>query len=228
MAETTLTQFRTEVAAVIGVDNSVAGDQGLIDRWINEGYEDFVRKTRCFADWDDMDLTADTHTYTLPTQPLAILEIYNTANGTQYRMERQTLDDIIEMRRAVSAAPARHYATIGMNLLTVYPTPGEGEAVTIYWIPRPTALTSGSDTPTSVPPEFHQAIAYYAIARAAEYDNHEPSQYGSYYRALYEMQVRECRSSIRNIGGRRNAPLVAGRPASSRISNDRSQIFHSW
>ena len=37
---TTFATFRSNVANKIGLDNTVSGDQGLIDSWINEGYVD--------------------------------------------------------------------------------------------------------------------------------------------------------------------------------------------
>lgn len=224
MAETTLTNYRVRLAATLGLDNSASGDQTLIDAWVNEGYEDLVRRTRCKTAWATIDLTSGTHTYTLPTASMGIHEAYNTSGGSDYPLEQVTLQELIRARANSSSAgyPARMYAVEG-DAITLYPTPGAGETITVYYTPRPAAMSSGSDTPASVPAEFHQAIEYYAAARLAEMDGHEPSGFGAYFRALYEQQVRELRRHVAGGFGRRPARAVAGRRGARTIPSDPSQ-----
>lgn len=223
MASTTLTEYRAAVNAAIGLD-SVA-DNDLLTRWINEGYERFVADTHCYVDTATLALTSGEHTYDLPSGAMAILEMYNNSGADQREFCRVSLPEIVQMRRAVSSAPARYYATAGSNLITVYPTPSADEELTFFYVVRPTAMSGSSETPTGVPAEFQQAIEFHACARAAEFDNHEPSQYGTYYRALYEREVQLCRKAMRNMGGNRSASIVPGYRERG-ISNDRARIYH--
>jgi hypothetical protein len=227
LASTTLTNFRLRVAAILGLDNSSNGDQGLIDAWVNEGYEDFVRRTQCNVDEATMALTSGTDDYTIATSIMAILEIDNSASDQTYGMERLTLPDLLKMRRAAptTASPARYYAFKGSDRLSVFPTPGSSETLTILYVPRPTALSAGSDVPSDVPAEFHQALEYYALHRGGEYDNHGPSQFGAYWMAKYEKAVQECRQAMRQRGGSRAARAQVGR-ATRYVNRDPSVITY--
>lgn len=229
MASTTLTRLRIQVAAVIGTDvTSGSDDETLVTEWINEGMEQFMLDTGCVAKWATMSLTSGTHTYTLPTGAMAIHEVQNEQGGDSYRLERVTLQELVELRRRDGAAPARWYAVVGSNMLSLYPTPGSGETLTVWYVPRPTAMSTGSETPgdgtgnREIPAEFHKAVFEYAAARAAEYDQHGPSQYGTYFRALYEKSVRDCRKAMFGKGGRRPARATVGR-AARRVSSDPSR-----
>jgi hypothetical protein len=213
LASTTLTQFWTRVSAKLGLDNSSNGDRDLITSWVNEGYEDFIRRTHCKVAWDSVALTADTTRYSLPTNVLAILDLYSTSGSQNYTLERTTLPEIQKMLQVSPsvAGPVRFYATDGFTYLHVYPAPASGDTLTVTYVPKPTALSASSDVPSDVPTQFHRALEYFALAEGAEYDNHGPSQFGAYWRALYEKAVLEARGDANRIGGRRHARAQVGR-----------------
>ena len=99
----------------------------LIDMWVNEGYEDILLQTHCRVRGCTMALTSGTNDYTMDTDIMAVMKIYNTSASGSFFLERLTLGDLLDMRQAggtATTAPARYYATSGSNLLTVYPTPG--------------------------------------------------------------------------------------------------------
>lgn len=216
----TLTQYRDHVARIVGLDNSVAGDQGLIDAWVNEGYEDFVRRTECMVLWADLALTEGVDTYTLPAGIMSIKEIVNT--GTSPPLERVTLAELNTMKRATASAPALYYATEGADMLVLYPAPGAGESLTIWYVPTVTALSGGGDIPTAVPAQFHKSIEFYALARAGQFDQSQSSQFGTFWLAAYENDVRECRKANRQHGGQRTARLRLKKP--TWVSSDPSVI----
>lgn len=171
-----------------------------------------------------MTTTAGTHTYTLPAGVMTVKEVLNTEGSTDWTFERSTLAEIINYRRAQGAAPARYYAVEGSNMLTLYPTPGDGETITVWYVPAVTAMTGSSQTPTGVPAEFQQAIEFYALARAAEFDQHAASQFGTYWLARYEQLVRECRKANRQHGGQRTARIRLGKRDKVSLMSDPSRI----
>lgn len=209
----TLAQFRTRISAKLGLDNSASGDQTLIDDWVNEGYEDVLLRTRCKVSSATMDLTAGTADYTLPTDILAAIDMDIATSTDTFPLVRTDAEDILRRRRASTStdSPSRFYAVEGSNLLLVYPTPSAADTITIYYVPRPTALSATSDEPSDIPSEFHKAIEFYALAEGADYDDDASSAQGERYRILYEQKLFELRKSMRWKGGRRLAPASVGR-----------------
>lgn len=191
----------------------MAGDQGLIDGWVNEGVTDFLLRTRLKVSPATMTLTSGEDDYTLPTGILQIIDLYTTSGGNSYRLERVTPFEILELRRASGStdSPARRYAVAGSNLLMVYPTPDAADTVTLYYVPRPATLSSGSDTPSEIPSEFHKAIELFALAEAADYDDDQTSAQGQRYRDEYEKWVQRARRAVTLKGGSRLAPTQVGR-----------------
>lgn len=221
MASRTLAQFRTIVASKIGLDNSTDGDQTLIDMWVNEGMEDVLLQTHCKVRGCTMPLTSGTTDYTLDTDILQIKSVY-TSGGVV--LERLELTDLLDLRRSSSsgAAPSRYYAVAGSNLITVYPTPGTGESLTVYFVPRPTAMTSSSDTPTDVPAEFHKAIEFYALREAADYDDDQSSYIGRYYDTQYKEHIQRIKKMVFMKGGSR-LPVSRLRRGYSTLAHDPSE-----
>lgn len=230
MPETTFEILRLHVSQFTGLEIDPDAEQDIMESWINEGYEQFIADTHCDVDSATLSFTADQHTYDLPTEAMAVLEVYTTgADGTVATMQRCTLQEIIEMRRLnTTGGDARYYSVQGANLILVHPTPdSSSDSLTLYYVPRPTPMTADEDTPEGIPPEYHKAVEFYALARAGEYDENGPSQFGTYWLARYEREVKRCKASIHEMGGNRAAPLTAGMPGwRSQLSNDRSRIFN--
>lgn len=215
----TLTNFRTVVSAKLGLENTVAGDQPLIDGWLNEGIAEVLTRSRVNVAVATMALTVGSSDYTLPTQILALDEIYVTDASTSIlsRMLRVSPQEILNMRIATQqqgAPPVRWYAQSGSSLLMVFPTPATADTLSIYYVPRPTALSAGSDTPSDVPSEWHKAIEYYALFQGGQYINDSASQNGAMYRALYEDELKKLKTAALHRGGRKLSPAVVGRRGS--------------
>jgi hypothetical protein len=129
------------------LDTTAAGaDEVEIDRRVNEGATDFMLRTGIKVQEGNPTLTADEGDYTLDTDILDIMDVYATSGSQDYRMERISVPELLEMRRGASAmvGPARYYATAGANLLMVYPTPTGADELTVYFVPRPVTLSVGS------------------------------------------------------------------------------------
>jgi hypothetical protein len=204
----TLATFRTNIAATLGLDNTTSGDQGLIDGWINEGYQDVLLKTGCFVTADDSLLTAGTQDYAISQSILKTVGLTLTSGSSLYDLERRTVDEILDYRRT-SSSPGLPwiYAVAGANLLMLYPTPNSStDTIRIYYVAAPTTLSAAGDTPSSVPPEWHKLIEWYALWRGADYDDDGSSQQGERYKTQYLDGIKEFRRVIRQKGGSRLAP----------------------
>lgn len=212
MASTTLAQYRTAVAAHIGLNNASGSDeQTQIDRWVGEAYEDVVLRTHCKVRRASMSLTAAEQEYSLPTAAMQILDVYVESDSDSYPLERVTLQEAIQHRRASSAAaPPRVYVQKG-DYLELYPAPASGDSLVVYYVPRPTALTA-NDAPSDVPAEWHQLIEFYALWRACAYDENRPKDEGLYWRVLYDRGITEMKRALGRRGGTR---LAAARPGRS-------------
>jgi len=92
----------------------------------------------------------------------------------------------------------------------VWPTPSESGTITVYYVPRPATLSSGSDTPSEIPAEFHKLVEWYALAEAADYVDDESSGMGALYLQRYEKGIREALKAVSRKGGKL-APNVPGR-----------------
>lgn len=227
----TLSELRTRVSAKLGLDNTASGDQPLIDGWLNEGVREVLLDTHCYVAKATMNLSANVGDYDLPTTILAIHDIYVTSGGEDGMFERVSADEILRRRRADAAVAAtgttRYYAVNGANMLMVYPTPAAADTITIYYVPRPTELSSSAHDPSSttyggVPVEYHKAIEFYALAEGADYDDDSSSAQGERYRALYERQILKTKRRIRNRGGRSLGRATLGRRSRRYLSGDPS------
>lgn len=168
-------------------------------------------------------MTAGVGDYTTDTSMLAIQDLgYTAASGASGPLTRVTPADILRFRTATPASGARvgYYALNGNDLIMLYPTPSSSsDTLTVYYVPRPTALSSTSSTahdPSSetyggIPSEYHKAIELYALAQAAEFMDHQPSQFGVRYRAEYEAKLVEVKRAMRHRGGRSLGPAIVGR-----------------
>lgn len=194
--------MRSQVSIILGLDNTVGGDQTLVDEWINRGIRDVVRRSQCFLDSYSIALVAGDFHAKFPATIYAIKTIHNTSASQNYRMTPLTLAEIEDLRyqQDSSTAPARHYA-ISNDFLALWPTPGTGETIKGIYVPSPTTLSASGETPSEIPTDFHDLPELYAQARAAEYINHLPSNNGVLYRGYYEQRLRELKTVIKKMGG---------------------------
>jgi hypothetical protein len=180
-----------------------SADEVEIDRRVNEGATDFMLRTGIKVQQGNPTLTANEGDYTLDTDILDIMDVYATSGSQDYRMERISVPELLEMRRGASTmvGPARYYATAGANLLMVYPTPTGADELTVYFVPRPVTLSAGSDTPSEIPAEYHPAVEMYALWRLGSMRDDQTSSQGSRYKEDYEALVSRARRTVALMGG---------------------------
>lgn len=204
-----LAAIRSEVTNVIGLDSTAAGtDETLVDQWANEAVLDILLETRCYVASASTSLTADTGDYTFDSAILHVVDCYLTSGGNGYRLTQVTPAKLLDMRvtsNSQATAPVTHFADAGSNMLMFYPIPSTADTVTLYYVPRPTAMSDGTHDPSDttyggIPAEFHRAIVKYAEAEAADYRDDQTSQHGDRYRADYQRWLGKIRKFVNQKG----------------------------
>lgn len=190
----TLAQIRNEVVRVIGLDATAAGpDEILVDQWANEAVIDILLQTRCYVTSATAETTADVEDYTFDSEILHVVDMYITSASNSYRLRQVSPQQLLDMRvtgQSAASAPVSHFAVVGSNMLALYPTPSDVETFTLYYVPRPSAMTDGTHDPSvpaygGIPSEFHRAIVKYTEAEAADYRDDKSSDQGDRYRSDY-------------------------------------------
>lgn len=115
---------------------------------------------------DTLDVNADSETVTLPADVVEILSLYTS----DYLLQPLTEQEFALLGTSASTGPQVYVVDGSSTTLRIrpYPTESEADALTIYYVQRPTALSSDSDTPSELPAEFHDLIAEGAIYRIAQ------------------------------------------------------------
>jgi len=138
-----------------------------------------------------MNLTTGQGDYNLDTSILAIEDIYTTSGSANFRLTRKSSTDLVNLRLfSVTTSPEQLYALSGANLLMLYPAPLQADVLTIYYVPRPTALSSATDDPSTnslggIPSEFHYGLELYMQWKAADAFDDESSSNGETYKRMY-------------------------------------------
>jgi hypothetical protein len=195
----TLGEFRNVISSKIGLDNTGGSpDQQLMNRWINEGVVQVLLRTRCRVNTQSFNLVSGTAEYSLEAvavNTLGIQDALRTVAGTQHRLNRVSLDELLQIRTGqVSATGGYYYTVEGGDLFATYPVPAANESVLLYRIVRPTAMSADAHDPANatyggVPTEFHKAIEYWALAEAADFDDDSSSGMGEKYRNDFMQEI---------------------------------------
>jgi hypothetical protein len=183
------------VAGALGLDfdpaSPTTGDGLRLAGWANDAVIDMLRRSHCYVLSSTMATTSGVGDYTLDSNILAIEDIYSTSSGSSFRLTRKSSTDLVNLRLAsVTTSPIQMYALSGANLLMIYPAPLQAATITIYYVPRPTALSDPVDDPSTstlggIPPEFHYGLELYMQWKAGEAFNDESSSNGESYRRQY-------------------------------------------
>lgn len=207
-----LTEFRTAVANELGL--SVTDEVQTIDDALNYAVKTVLEDTHCYVIPGDIALTFNGVNWNF-TWDAAILDVHDlfftAADGTQDPLERVSLAEINRMRGVGNpGGPVRFYNVEGWNLLMFFPAPGASDVLTIFFVPVPTPMTSGTHDPSNVtyggvPEVLHRGIFYRALADLASYDDDQSSSQGQRYREWYKDELTRYRTIIRKRGGNRNA-----------------------
>ena len=224
----TLTVLRSRVSKRLGLDETASGtEETLVTYELNDAVRDFLLRTRANVNRASITISVETDDLDTSTNILALLNISVTGTDSQQWLpERTSPTEILRMRRASSVTTggvARFYASQGNSMLMFYPPLGVNAVVTIYYVPRPTEMSTGAHDPSNetyggIPVEYHPALIEYAAWKMADYDDDSSSDMGLRYQAQYERLVKQAIKNIRGKGGRALGRVVVGRRGPVRTS----------
>ena len=227
----TLATLEGNVAGVLGLDwdstAPTAGDGPRLLGWANDAVVDMLRRTHCYIVCGTITLTANVADYRLPSSIIAIDDVYMTSSGANFRVRRQTTTDLINMRLyQTTTSPVQMYALNGVDMLMVFPTPIQADTLTVYYVPKPTALASPTDDPSTstlggIPTEYHYGLELYMMWKAGDAFDDESSQSGESYRLQYEGDpntapgtsrrdgfIGTMKKDVRKKGGKHQAAII--------------------
>lgn len=222
----TLTTLQTNVATELGLNTT--DDGSTITKHLNDAVIDVLLRTRCYVTTATMSETSGTGDYTLDTGLLVANKAYVTASGTDFPMEPMGIDELIDLRlNATSASPARFYAVQG-TLVSVYPTPSAADTVTIFYVPRPTAMSSGANDPSTatyggIPAEFHVGLELYAQWKMGSQSDDASSGQGARYKQDYEEFLRRMKRQLTHKLGAKLPRARVGRASRLSVRHDNSR-----
>jgi hypothetical protein len=221
-----LDEFRNRVARAIGMSTEDTGDLALIDGWVNEGTVQFLDRTKANVLTASLLTTAGVGDYTLDTDIMSFTDAWYSQSGGNQDMVLEQVDsrEILRLRRQASSASApRLFALQGAHLLMLYPAALSSlDTLHILYTPRPSLISDVQHSPEDatrggVPPEYHPVIEAYAKWKAAEAEEHKPSQFGLAFQAEFEKGCALARSSMNRKSGVFKARKVGGGGGRSRL-----------
>ncbi len=200
-----------------------SGDQALIDSWVNEAVLQFLRDTKMVVRTASLNFTANVGDYTLDDDVLSFIDAWVDPDVGQSTFLQQISNaDLLRMRLLTenAAPPTMYYSLDGTDILRFYPTPHTSDdTMHILYVPRPTlSLSSSSHTPSNtayggIPSEYHPTLEAYAKWKAAESEEHGPSQSGVTFMTMYEDGVRKAIATKNRKAGVMKGRARVGAPS---------------
>ena len=204
-------EFALRVTHAIGIDAATANsatsqEYTLFLSWLNEGIIQFLRKTKVYKQTAVLSVTAGTADYSVDSNVLAMEDLYFSPSGGQARMLKQIdSSEIRDMRIMVtSTADAPQWFAYEGNLIMLYPAPqSSSDRLHLVYVPRPAALSTTADSPSTIPAEYHPVIEAYVKWKAGEHANDKASGNGQAFKQEFEAGCVDTRvSEIRKAGMR--------------------------
>ncbi len=213
-------QLITVVSAKLGLDSTVASDErALTDRWANESVVEVLLRTHCYTEIGDMALTAGVSEYRTDDDVLALQNDRVSSSTRSGTFEVVTLEEMIARQSANVALDRSGVSVVAYegNLLIVHPTPGAGESIRYFYVPRPTPMTDDAHDPSTatyggIPTEYHKALEYYMLWQGAEYDDKRAAMGPQDYNSAFEGLCKEYRKRHRQKAQRGLRPSRVGYP----------------
>lgn len=166
----TLDELRNYVRDRLSIAASDSTKQTQIDNILNTEYRRLCAEERLNIERTTMGLVANSQLADLPNDWQETIAIRFGANVLQpINLQRfAELDAASENGTETSDGPSMYYQE-SPERIRVWPTPTEtnSTALTIWYVARPDAMTSGGNSPTALPVEYHDLLAEMAVARIA-------------------------------------------------------------
>lgn len=199
-------QLKTRVTRKLGLDSTSGSDeQDMIGEHLNEAVVEILLETHCRLARSTAALTSGSEDYELDTDILAIHEIIDSGGIPLVRVTETEMHNL--RQGAATSTSSMRYAVAGSNMLMVWPEPSSTQTLTIYYVPRPTAMSSATHDPSTatyggIPSEHHKAIEFYALWQGADYDDDNSSGQGDRYLRDYSNALSRIKKDRVFKGGR--------------------------
>lgn len=215
---TSMTNFLTGIRARLRETSASTWTDTELRRWSQEACRDVARRTKCFEKTGTVSVTANTRTYTAPTDMLidGIKGAYFTPTGQsqlyplEYR-DIKSLDHAWLMNQAVDTASRPSLWTIWGVVPTasiiLYPVPTVAGTLTIYYYRLPTdpwapTYAAASDTTNNIDiPEGYIDLVYDAVEYMALRNDRDARWQEA--KAIYDEKVQQM---IYDAGGHSREP----------------------
>jgi len=209
----TFLEMQTYALHRLSVSSSETAFVTQIKTLINQERYRLAARYRLKQTTADLAFVAAQEYVVLPTNCVEILSI-RCGDVTMQPVTVERFNQLVGDAAVVADAPV-YYARDGVANVRVYPVPDttDSTGAVIYYVQRPTALTSDSDTPAEFPAEFHDILPERAIAHVA-LSEEEPglAQAASIRADQLEAQFREFMNRRGGVGDRRiNLNVYGGR-----------------
>jgi hypothetical protein len=234
--------FKKRVSRKTGIDLDVADEVTFLEDAFYDGIIDFLLNTHCYIDIGDMTLTSGVAEYRTDDSILAAINHRETSQGQMYGLfpEVTSMAEVMRLQASTqSGSPVQKVAIEG-NLMVVWPTPSSADVIRWLYVPRPAKMTDDTQDSSvaawgGIPAEYDQALEYWGLWQAAEYNDKETGSRGrgsttpgSGYRDYYDAMVARARKNSRRRGQRGLNPPQIGYPGSRKSGPIRNDTFPEY
>lgn len=220
----TYTQLQTRAQSQAFSENST--DAAL---FVNDVYRDVVRRAALNPQSSVETLTGGDWQYSIASDfaisgLMSIEVVTGTSTGSAYSwlLEPVSAETIIAKSTTTTTGQPREYALRGTDTFLVWPAPESGTSLTIYYQAAPTALSSGSDTPSLIPNEYHYVIQYGAAAMLA---NEEGAELAVTLQQLYEAELAKLIGIKAQMSSSMQKRVRVGYPWRARPVTGRNDVY---
>jgi len=137
---------------------------------LNLQYQDLCLRLGLNKAFDTLDVTADTATVTLPADCTKILSLrYGSRNIDPVSWQEYANLYAADQSDSLSEEGTFYYFMQSHTTIRILPIPSAtaADAISCWYLARPTAFSSGSSTPSAIPSEFHDILVEYTIYKLA-------------------------------------------------------------
>lgn len=216
-----LAAFRSRAARVSGMSTTDSGDLALIDAWVNDAVEQFLKDTKLNVLTASLAVTAGEGDYTLDTDILSMQALWFSpaADAQSALMVAKTPEDIYEMRFNQSeSGPPVFYALLGAHTLLLHPEPdSSSDTLHLLYVPRHTTISTTGQSPSdatrgNIPTEYHVILEAYVKWKACEAEEHRPSENGVLFMQQYQQGVAMVKGELKKKAGVNMPSVRLGHP----------------
>lgn len=191
--------------------------------WANDAVVETLLKTHAYIKIGQVQLQSGVAEYRLDPSILAIDDGKGVTPAGVGHYQIISLAEMIDFQSTNIVNPTyRKYITIEGDMLIVSPTPGSGETLSFYYVPRPAPMMDDLNDPSDpafggIASEYHRALEYYMLWQGAEDDDKDAALKPQDYFQLFTLECKLVRQRKWRKRGRGLLPARAGYPGSHRL-----------